>query len=304
MRRTTRKPVPDGGEVFDSTIEVPVTIRNPDKPIGTHVFTAVARNDAGLRWTAVTIDDGDDAKGALDRITIPQEVLDRIAPTALPRSSIIVSDEPLSRDQLSHRVRHGAEQPAPGRLHHAQAYGRCPRCGHERDDGFGSFFQRGWGSQPDNSYQRNWDYQRRWGPPTGSPAWLGLASWQFGLARRSVSRVGSNKAGDQDPVPRAIASNIFWVLRSGAHRKRHSLLPRLRGRGGRGHEDSCVLTPSRRGAPTSPASGGGAAARSVCHPTIYAAPPVAISSPVSFTISVCATATRLPRRTTRPVARK
>jgi hypothetical protein len=61
------------------------------------VFTAVARNDAGLRWTAVTID-GDDAKSALDRITIPQDVLDRIAPTALPRSSIIISDEPLSRE--------------------------------------------------------------------------------------------------------------------------------------------------------------------------------------------------------------
>ena len=53
---------------------------------------------AGLRWTGVTIDNGDDAKDALDRITIPQDVLDRIAPTALPRSSIIVSDEPLSSE--------------------------------------------------------------------------------------------------------------------------------------------------------------------------------------------------------------
>ena len=79
-------------------IEVPVKIRNPDKPIGTHVFTAMARNDSGLRWTVVTIDDGDDANGALDRITIPQDVLDRVAPTALPRSSIIVSDEPLSTE--------------------------------------------------------------------------------------------------------------------------------------------------------------------------------------------------------------
>ena len=55
-------------------------------------------NDAGLRWSVVTIDGGDDAKDALDRITIPQDVLDRIAPTALPRSSIVVSDEPLSRE--------------------------------------------------------------------------------------------------------------------------------------------------------------------------------------------------------------
>ena len=106
VRRNTHKPWPDGGEVFDFSIEVPVTIRNPEKKIGTHVFTAMARNDKGLRWSAVTIDDGDDAKGdaksdakaALDRITIPQEVLDRIAPTALPRSSIIISDEPLSKE--------------------------------------------------------------------------------------------------------------------------------------------------------------------------------------------------------------
>jgi hypothetical protein len=51
-----------------------------------------------LRWTAVTIDSADDAKTALDRITIPQDVLDRIAPTASPRSSIVVSDEPLSSE--------------------------------------------------------------------------------------------------------------------------------------------------------------------------------------------------------------
>ena len=98
VRRNTHKPWGDGGEVFDATIEVPVTIRDPGKPIGTHIFTAMARNDAGLRWAVVTIDNGDGAKDALDRVTIPQEVLDRIAPTALPRSSIIVSDEPLSRE--------------------------------------------------------------------------------------------------------------------------------------------------------------------------------------------------------------
>src|ERR1700726_1365896 len=98
VRRNTHKPWPDGGEVFDASIEVRVTIRDPDRRIGTHVFTAMARSEAGLRWTAVTIDNGDDAKDALDRISIPQDVLDRIAPPALPRSSIIVSDEPLSRE--------------------------------------------------------------------------------------------------------------------------------------------------------------------------------------------------------------
>ena len=99
VRRNTHKPAPDGGgEVFDATIEVPVTIKNPEQPIGTHVFTAMARNDSGLRWSVVTIDNGDDARDALDRITIPQDVLDRIAPTALPRSSIVISDEPLSKE--------------------------------------------------------------------------------------------------------------------------------------------------------------------------------------------------------------
>src|SRR6478752_7009097 len=98
VRRNTHKPWPDGGEVFDFSIEVPVTIRNPEKPIGTHVFTAMARNDSGLRWSAVTIEHSNDAKDAFDRITIPQEVLDRIGPTALPRSSIVISDEPLSAE--------------------------------------------------------------------------------------------------------------------------------------------------------------------------------------------------------------
>jgi hypothetical protein len=99
VRRPTHKPAPDGGGiVFDATIEVPITIRNPDRPIGTHVFTAVARNETGLRWTSVTIDNAEDAKAALDRITIPQDVLDRIAPTAVPRSSIVISDEPLSAE--------------------------------------------------------------------------------------------------------------------------------------------------------------------------------------------------------------
>ncbi len=98
VRRNTHKRIPDGGEMFDTSIEVPVTIRDPDKPIGTHVFSAVARSEGGLHWTAVTIDGGDNAKDALDRITIPQDVLDRIAPTAVPRSSLVISDEPLHKE--------------------------------------------------------------------------------------------------------------------------------------------------------------------------------------------------------------
>jgi hypothetical protein len=98
VRRNTHKPWADGGVIFDSSIEAPITIRDPEKPIGTHVFTAVGLNEAGLRWTAVSIDTRDDAKTALDRIEIARDVLDRIASTAVPRSSIVVSDEPLSRE--------------------------------------------------------------------------------------------------------------------------------------------------------------------------------------------------------------
>ncbi|MEH2513531.1 lipoprotein-anchoring transpeptidase ErfK/SrfK [Nitrobacteraceae bacterium AZCC 1564] len=148
VRRNTHKPAPDGGgEVFDTTIEVPVTIRDPYKPIGTHVFTAVARNEAGLRWTAVTIDHGDDAKNALDRITIPKEVLDRIAPTALPRSSIIVSDEPLSAE-TNYRTEFVAvlnDQPQGGFITREPSEVRVADDGWGNgrdDDGFGFFFQR------------------------------------------------------------------------------------------------------------------------------------------------------------------
>ena len=145
VRRNTHERLPDAGERFDATIEVPITIRNPDQPIGTHVITAVASTDGGLRWTAVTIDGAGDAKDALDRITIPQEVIDRLAPTALPRSSIVISDEPLHRE-TNYRTEFvvALSQPAAGRPHHAPAHAaRGPhRALQQRESGgfFGGFF--------------------------------------------------------------------------------------------------------------------------------------------------------------------
>jgi hypothetical protein len=166
VRRNTHKPAPDGGGEVFATLEVPVTIRDPDKPIGTHVFTAVARNDAGLRWTAVTIDNADGARDALDRIAIPQEVLDRIAPTALPRSSIIVSDEPLSAE-TNYRTEFVAvlsNQPQGGFIT------RRPTVDVQvaSDDGFGfgSFFQRSWDSQTGDTRRRGGQYY-----PQVQPGW-------------------------------------------------------------------------------------------------------------------------------------
>jgi len=167
VRRNTHKPFPDGGEVFDATIEVPVTIRDPDKPIGTHVFTAMTRNDAGLRWTAVTIDNGDDAKDALDRISIPKEVLDRIAPTALPRSSIIVSDEPLSRE-TNYRTEFIAvlsNQPQGGFITRRPTVSDFPQFGQPWNSGGGffSFFdQPGPGPQPSYARRRGRSNQPGW----------------------------------------------------------------------------------------------------------------------------------------------
>jgi lipoprotein-anchoring transpeptidase ErfK/SrfK len=151
VRRNTHKRLPDGGEVFDATIEVPVTIRNPDKPIGTHVFTAVARAGGGLRWTAVTIDSGDVAKAALDRITIPQDVLDRIALTASPRSSLVISDEPLHRE-TNYRTEFVVtlnDQPQGGILNRA----RSPDLRVARPGGFG---WGGWGYN--NTFGRGGQY--------------------------------------------------------------------------------------------------------------------------------------------------
>jgi hypothetical protein len=111
---------------FEPIFESPVTIADPDRPIGTHVFTAVERltGDTKLRWTVASLGSGgptgtvpsnsrarlsggrdiepmptdpENAKAALDRIAIPQDALDRIAAVS-PRSSLIVTDEPLSAE--------------------------------------------------------------------------------------------------------------------------------------------------------------------------------------------------------------
>ena len=144
VRRDTHKHWPDGGEVYDFSQEFPVTIKDPDKPLGTHIFTAVARDGGGLRWTEVSIDNGDSAKDALDRITFPQEVLDRIAPTALPLSSIVISDEPLSAE-TNYRTEFVAvlsNQPQGGFI--TRAVSPSTNIARAQDDG--NFFGRGgWG---------------------------------------------------------------------------------------------------------------------------------------------------------------
>jgi hypothetical protein len=120
-RKTQRLYVRQG---FEPILDIPVTIVDPDRPIGTHIFTAMERTggETSLRWSVVSLEAGlspvmppskggtrradrrdaepmpaepASARSALDRIVIPQDALDRIAGIA-PRSSLIVTDEALS----------------------------------------------------------------------------------------------------------------------------------------------------------------------------------------------------------------
>jgi hypothetical protein len=123
-RKTQRLYVRQG---FEPVLESPVTILDADRPIGTHIFTAMERIDgeSNLRWSVVSLQAGrpnggaptpqgrtrgrdggaveptpadtGGARSALDRIVIPQDVSDRIAGIA-PRSSLIITDEALSSE--------------------------------------------------------------------------------------------------------------------------------------------------------------------------------------------------------------
>ncbi len=105
--------------------EGPITIRDADRPIGTFVFTALAPSEGGaeMRWNVVAMyadpvnippaqsqpargrknaganpTDVAAAEAALDRISIPKEALERISEVVLPGSSLIISDEAISRE--------------------------------------------------------------------------------------------------------------------------------------------------------------------------------------------------------------
>jgi ribosomal protein L14 len=152
VRRDTHKKWPDGGELYDFSQEFPVTIKDPDRPIGTHIFTAVARDGDGLRWTEVSIDNGDNAKDALDRITFPQAVLDKIAPMAVPLSSIIISDEPLS-SETNYRTEFVAvlsNQPQGGFITRAPSPSSSTAFARTNDDSGGFFHFGGWFGSPGN----------------------------------------------------------------------------------------------------------------------------------------------------------
>jgi hypothetical protein len=106
--------------VFD----VPVTFEQPDQPLGTHVFTALSLKDDNrtLHWMVVNVPTSmaapakrtekakkgtkpapvevsaprqETAAGALDRVNIPQEAMDRIGELMSPGASLVISDKGL-----------------------------------------------------------------------------------------------------------------------------------------------------------------------------------------------------------------
>lgn len=115
---------------MEPVFDTPVTIKDANKPIGTHVYTAMNLKDDGasMRWTVVSIpstyprdaakNDKNDkkptkndksvkaahvvhmpepsAKEALDRLDIAPDTLARIETMMMPGSSLIVSDNKLS----------------------------------------------------------------------------------------------------------------------------------------------------------------------------------------------------------------
>jgi len=112
---------------FAPVFDAPVTIARPEAPLGTHIFTASrpANADGSVRWLAVSIGydraaaraapakhkgraareeglaplTGDAlrraAVDALDRIELPPDVLERIAPLVAPGASLLISDQGL-----------------------------------------------------------------------------------------------------------------------------------------------------------------------------------------------------------------
>jgi hypothetical protein len=113
---------------YQPLFDVPVEIRDPERPVGTHVYTAMDLENGGMamRWVVVTMP-GDaqvaaerergrrksrqerdaapaEAKAsptaldALDRVAMPTEAVARISELLTPGSSLIISDQPMSEE--------------------------------------------------------------------------------------------------------------------------------------------------------------------------------------------------------------
>lgn len=88
---------------FRHVFDVPVSFRDADEPLGTHVYTAAkfAPGDTKVRWTVIDVDDEEgNGAGALDRIQIPDDVRRKISERLTPGSTFIVADTSINSANL------------------------------------------------------------------------------------------------------------------------------------------------------------------------------------------------------------
>ena len=79
---------------FEPVLELPVTIHEPDRPLGTHAFYATETSGGHRGWLGVSLRSEEAEPGTLlDRIEIPPEVSALLAKSAWLGSALIVSDE-------------------------------------------------------------------------------------------------------------------------------------------------------------------------------------------------------------------
>ncbi len=85
------------GRVFDA----PVSFRDPETPLGTHLYTALnfAPGETSARWVTVSLQ-GDDGSSALDRLEIPKDLRQKISERLTPGSSLIIGDTALNSATL------------------------------------------------------------------------------------------------------------------------------------------------------------------------------------------------------------
>jgi peptidoglycan hydrolase-like protein with peptidoglycan-binding domain len=97
---------PDGHlfvrQAFERVFDAPVGLKDPERPLGTYVFTALnfAPDNTKAQWMAVTIE-GADAASTLDRLEIPDDIRHKISERLTPGSTLIVADTSLNSASLS-----------------------------------------------------------------------------------------------------------------------------------------------------------------------------------------------------------
>ncbi|WP_298958913.1 L,D-transpeptidase family protein [uncultured Roseibium sp.] len=87
---------------FRDVYSAPVTLKNIDKDIGTHVYTALdfEKGDQTVDWMAVSAegDRGGDSKDLLDRVVMPEKVALEISKMLTPGTSLTITDRTFKRN--------------------------------------------------------------------------------------------------------------------------------------------------------------------------------------------------------------